>query len=46
MSDDKYIVGNVRVYARDYQVGALPADDGLGEPDELEFIAALMRQGK
>lgn len=37
-------VGNVRVYASDYQAGALPVDDGLVEPDELEFIAALMRQ--
>ncbi len=39
-------VGNERLYARDYPAGALPDDDGLVEPDELNFIAALVRQGK
>ncbi len=38
-------VGNERLYARDYPAGALPVDDGMVEPDELSFIAALVRQG-
>lgn len=36
----------VQVYARDYPAGALPEDDGMAEPDEHDFIAALVRQGK
>jgi hypothetical protein len=37
-------VNGRQVYARDYQAGALPVDDGLVEPDDGDFIAALVRQ--
>ena len=30
-------VGNERLYARDYHVGALPVNDGMVEPDELNL---------
>lgn len=35
----------VQVYARDYPAGALPVEDGMVEPGEHDFIAALARQG-
>lgn len=34
-----------QVYARDYPAGPLP-EAGMVEPGELEFVAALVRQGK
>jgi hypothetical protein len=37
-------MGFKRVYARDYQAGALPVDDGLVEPWELEFALLLKQQ--
>lgn len=38
-------VGGQQVYASDYEPGPL-TEAGMVEPGELEFVAALVRQGK